>query len=137
MTTMTESEALWVREHAWTDHLRTLTDWLQGCPCTRAHACWECEAGHHDRCAIEIQSRPSMWDLAGIVLLDGNHPRLSRHEHPFWEEPLWYWRDITVQHDGRCTCWKASHHGATGGAETMDDELGTMSLLTLLEAVAA
>lgn len=67
---MSEAEGAWVRQHAWTPHLRTMEDvypygYRRWCSCQRG-TCWNCLAGRCDIC-VHRQNPPERDDDAGAV----------------------------------------------------------------------
>ena len=111
---MTDSEAAWVREHAWTEAMRktysSTPAVLAMCPCEHG-PCGNCSAGHHADCPYDKPSN-AQWatgranvHVGWITTADEQVPTLGGTDS--WQ--LW---EAGIQHDARCPCALADHHGA-------------------------
>ncbi|MDO4900856.1 DUF6248 family natural product biosynthesis protein [Actinomyces sp.] len=111
---MTNAEAAWVRERAWTKAMRktyrSVPAVLTTCPCEYG-PCGHCSAGHHTDCPYEKPNN-AQWaaDRADVpagwlTWPDKGVPNLGGTES--WQ--VW---ETGVRHDGRCNCYLAGHHGA-------------------------
>lgn len=114
MRNMTSAEAAWAREHAWTPAMRktfeSVPAALTMCPCQYG-PCGNCSAGCHEDCPYDDPSNAE-WAARLADVSAGWITTATEQVPTLGGTDSWQLWEAGIQHEGRCPCALADHHGA-------------------------
>ena len=125
--TMTDAQARWVREHAWTPAMRktyaTTPALYSTCPCQHG-PCGHCTAGHHDQCPYTDPSH-TQWAATKADTPIGHITDTSDTVPTLNGTNSWQIWETGTTHDARCPCALAGHHDRTPPPQTKTNPTST------------
>lgn len=111
---MTKTEAAWVRKYAWTPAMRktykSVPARLTMCPCQYG-PCSHCSSGKHEDCPYNDPSNAE-WAASRADVPAGWITTTTEQVPTLGGTGSWQLWEADIQHDSRCPCALADHHGA-------------------------